>query len=113
MARKEITQYFDDIDDSPLAPEEVNVVEFAVDGVNYTMDISSANREKFEQALAPYVAVARRATRSTNRSRTPQSTNTPERNRAIREWAQKNGIAISARGRISQKIVDKYDAANS
>ena len=105
MARKEITQYFDDLDDSPLAPEEVNVVEFAVDGVTYTMDLSSANREKFESALAPFVAVSRRVVRSANR-RAPQNTNTPERNRAIREWAQANGIEVSSRGRISQDVVD-------
>lgn len=112
MARKEITQYFDDIDNAPLAAEDVNVVEFAVDGVTYSMDVSTANREKFEKALAPYIAVARRVQRTSAR-RAPQSTNSPERNRAIREWAQANGLQVSDRGRIPQEIVDKYEAAHS
>ena len=113
MARKEITQYFDDIDDAPLAPEDVNVVEFAVDGVTYTMDVSTANREKFEAALAPYIEVARRVNRTNTRGRAPQSTNSPERNRAIREWAQANDLQVSDRGRIPQNIVDKFDEAHS
>ncbi|TYR18977.1 Lsr2 family protein [Corynebacterium urealyticum] len=112
MARKEITQYFDDIDNAPLAAEDVNVVEFAVDGVTYSMDVSTANREKFEEALAPYIAVARRVQRTSARH-APQSTNSPERSRAIREWAQANGLQVSDRGRIPQDIVDKYDAAHS
>ena len=112
MARKEITQYFDDIDNAPLAAEDVNVVEFAVDGVTYSMDVSTANREKFEEALAPYIAVARRVQRKSSR-RAPQSTNSPERNRAIREWAQANGLQVSDRGRIPQNIVDQYDEAHS
>ena len=112
MARKEITQYFDDIDNAPLAAEDVNVVEFAVDGVTYSMDVSTANREKFEEALARYIAVARRVQRTSSR-RAPQSTNSPERNRAIREWAQANGLQVSDRGRIPQNIVDQYDEAHS
>lgn len=112
MARKEITQYFDDIDGAALAPEDVNVVEFAVDGATYSMDLSTSNREKFEEALAPYIAVARRVNRTQSRGRAPQNTNTPERNRAIREWAQARGFQVSDRGRIPQSIVDRYDEEN-
>jgi hypothetical protein len=33
-----------------------------------------------------------------------------EQNKAIREWAARNGKDISARGRIPQEVVDEYHA---
>ena len=35
MARREITQFFDDIDNSPLNEDEVIVIRFSVDGKDY------------------------------------------------------------------------------
>lgn len=32
--------------------------------------------------------------------------------RAVREWAQSNGVAVSPRGRISGEVLEKYRAAN-
>lgn len=36
---------------------------FAVDGVEYEMDLSDKNAEKFRKAVAPYVEVARKVRR--------------------------------------------------
>ena len=98
MARREITQFFDDLDNAPLSEEEVNVVDFSVNGIDYTLDLSAKNRAAFEKALAPYIQVARRKTN-------------PERNRMIREWARENNVAVSERGRISADVIEKFETA--
>ncbi|KAB1503208.1 Lsr2 family protein [Corynebacterium sp. 320] len=110
MARREITQFFDDLDNSPLSESEVKVVEFSFRGNDYIIDLSEENAETFANALQPYIQVARKkpATRgrATNR-------NKPQRNREIRAWAVANGIQVPARGRLSADIVARYDAAHS
>ncbi|CPT95387.1 Protein lsr2 precursor [Mycobacteroides abscessus] len=35
-----------------------------------------------------------------------------EQGAAIREWATKNGCAISSRGRIPAEVIDAFNAAN-
>jgi Lsr2 len=34
-------------------------------------------------------------------------------NRAVRAWAESNGFEVSARGRISAEIIQKYRAAGN
>lgn len=113
MARREITQYFDDLDNSPLSPEEVKVVDFSFDGTDYTMELSAKNKEKFAEALAPFISVARRVPRSGGARRSGSTTSNAAKNRKIREWALKQNLEVSKRGRISAEIVDKYNKAHS
>lgn len=40
MARREVTQFFDDLDNTPLTADEVNVVEFSYKGSTYVLDLS-------------------------------------------------------------------------
>lgn len=111
MARREITQFFDDLDNAPLSEEEVNVVDFSVNGIGYTLDLSAKNRAAFEKALAPYIQVARRKTRGGAGRRTTGRSTNPERNRMIREWARENNVAVSERGRISADVIEKFEKA--
>ena len=60
MAQKHIVQLIDDLDQS-VAEETVS---FALDGTYYEIDLSSKNAAKLRDALAIYVANARRASRS-------------------------------------------------
>lgn len=53
MARREITQYFDDIDGTPLTDDQVNTVRFSVDGSDYVIDLSEDNATRFLELLAP------------------------------------------------------------
>ncbi|MBC6794743.1 histone-like nucleoid-structuring protein Lsr2 [Corynebacterium macclintockiae] len=112
MARREITQFFDDLDDTPLAEDQVNVVDFSLNGVDYTLDLSAKNREAFDKALEPFIKVARRKTRAgvAGRRVASRSAN-PERNRMIREWARENNIEVSERGRISADVIEKFEKA--
>jgi hypothetical protein len=103
----------DDIDGG----EADETVTFAVDGVQYEIDLSKKNAARMRDALAPYVAVGTKVGRggaSTARVAAPRGRGTAaadrDQNRAIREWAQGKGIPVSDRGRIKQEIVDRYQA---
>lgn len=112
MAQKVTVQLVDDVDGS----EAESTVEFGLDGVTYTIDLSAENAAHLREALATYVASARR---TGGRKRTPKagkSSSAPssadrERNQAIREWARKQGMQVSDRGRIPSEIVEAYDNA--
>lgn len=111
MAKQIVTLLTDDIDGS----EADRTVEFGLDGVNYTIDLSEKNSGKLRKALDPYLAVASRVGRSTASGRIAgrvaapaRSTANRDQNQAIREWATKNGYAVSERGRIPGSIVEAF-----
>ncbi|GAA4795012.1 Lsr2 family protein [Corynebacterium canis] len=116
MARREITQYFDDLNNTPLTPDKLHVIRFSVDGIDYVMDLSAENADMFREALKPYIAAARRdaAARGRRRAAVPTSMNASRaRTRAIREWAHDNGYTIAERGKIPATIIEAYDNAHS
>ena len=111
MAKQVITLLTDDLDGG----EADRSVEFGLDGVNYTIDLSEKNAGKLRKALDPYLAVATRVGRSHIDGRSARrgvavSTGRASRdqNQAIREWASKNGYEVSERGRIPSSIVEAY-----
>ena len=110
MAKQVITLLTDDIDGG----EADRTVEFGLDGVNYTIDLSEKNAGKLRKALDPYLSAATRVGRSSTaspvRRAAPASTGRASRdqNQAIREWANKNGFEVSERGRIPSHIVEAY-----
>ena len=113
MAKRTIHMLVDDIDGG----EADETVRFAVDGVQYEIDLSTKNATKMRDALARYIqagsklgrAGAGTAHATAGRRRRPATVDR-DQNRAIREWAQGKGIAVSDRGRIKQEIVDRYNA---
>lgn len=106
MAKQTIVTLVDDLDGS----EAEEQVEFAVDGKSYEIDLSAANSKKLRDALAPFVAAARRS--GGGRRRSGASASRPavdrEQNQAIREWAQQQGMKISERGRIPASVLEAY-----
>jgi hypothetical protein len=113
MARQVITTLIDDLD----GKKADRTVEFSLDGVNYTIDLSEANAGKLRKALDPYInagtRLGRAAARIPGRRTVPSRTaGSRDENRLIREWAVANGHQISERGRIPQGVTDAYRAAN-
>jgi hypothetical protein len=109
MARQIVETLIDDTDGT-IASE---TVVFAIDGSSYQIDLSGPNAAKIREALAPFVASGRRVTVSASKGRS-RSGHRPDRARstAIREWARKNKIPVSVRGRIAAHVVKQYEAAN-
>ena len=114
MARQVITTLIDDLD----GKKADRTVEFSLDGVSYTIDLSEANAGKLRKALDPYISAGTRLGRTTG-GRIASRAGVPSRpagsrdeNRLIREWALRNGHKISERGRIPQEVSNAYRAAN-
>lgn len=116
MAKKTITILTDDLDGEEL-PAGSRSTRFALDGVEYEIDLSAANARALADALAPYIAAGRRVgggarATSSARPRARAKTADAERLAAIRSWAQGNGYAVGDRGRIKAEIVEAFDAAH-
>lgn len=90
-------------------------VKFSLGADEYEIDLSTDNAAKLSDALAPWVAHARRTggrgkrKASLSSSKVAGSSNTSE----IRTWAQDNGHNVSSRGRVSAEIRAAYDRAHS
>jgi hypothetical protein len=112
MARKVITVLTDDLDGGKAD----RTVEFSLDGVAYTIDVSDENAGVLRKTLDPYINAGRRIGRGpAENTRTVRRPGRPtgagmdrEQNRAIREWAVRNGYKISERGRIPVEVVEAY-----
>ncbi len=111
MAKKTITILTDDLDGEEL-PAGSRSTRFALDGVEYEIDLSAGNARGLAEALAPYIAAGRRV--GGTRAAAPRARAKgadAERLAAIRSWAQGAGYTVGDRGRIKAEIVDAYDAA--
>lgn len=121
MAQKVTVQLVDDIDGSVADSS----VEFGLDGINFTIDLSADNADQLRDVLAPYVDSARRVSgrrRPAVKTGAPVKASQPaaapaagadrERNQAIRQWARDKGWQVSGRGRIPAEVVQAYDKAH-
>jgi hypothetical protein len=112
VAQKVQVLLTDDIDGSTAQ----ETIRFRLDGTDYEIDLSKKNAKSLRDALDKYTAAARRAGSTTrgasNGRRQRNSTAGRKVNpRAVREWATKNNIAVSARGRIPQDLLAQFEAA--
>ena len=64
VAQTVITRFTDDLDGSQASGS----VAFGLDGREYTIDLSDENAARLRDALAPYVAAARRVGRGRGRT---------------------------------------------
>jgi hypothetical protein len=108
MAQKVQTLFVDDLDGS----EAEGTVRFGLDGTDYEIDLNAKNARQLRDALARYVAAARRVRASRQTARgghkaQPNALNTTE----VREWAKAQGIEVKDRGRIPAELVVKFKAA--
>jgi hypothetical protein len=124
MAQKVSVVLVDDLDES-VATE---TVAFSLDGQSYEIDLNEKNAAELRDAMAKYVAAARRPGRSgsgsasgsggrrsgrgSSGSRPAAAGSDRERVQAIREWARSNGHTVSERGRLSSNVIAAYDAAH-
>lgn len=101
MATRQIIEKYDDIDET--VGEDVETYCFtSPTGIEYEIDLNTANVERLQQALEPFVAVARvlRKQRTKRKSMhfSPSAHGTTPGD--IRAWAFANGLEVSERGAI-------------
>ena len=124
MAQRQVTVFIDDVTGDEL--ESGESVNFALDGVEYQIDLSEEHADELRKAFAPYVLKGRRtggryargggsagrARRSADSASSGTGDGSKRDTQAIREWAQANGHKVSDRGRIPASVVKAYEAAH-
>ncbi|XVV17776.1 histone-like nucleoid-structuring protein Lsr2 [Actinoplanes sp. CA-131856] len=110
MARQIVTILTDDLDGG----EAERTIEFSLDGVSYSIDLSDKNIGELRTRLDPFIAagtrIGRTATvrRSIQQAAVPSPASNRDQNKAIRHWAIKHGHPVSPRGRIPASVIDAY-----
>ena len=103
MATRVLTTLQDDIDGSAA----VETIRFALDGVEWEIDLSERNANRLRNSLGDFIAHGRKVggKRRTRASASHVDT------KAVRKWAQANGIELNNRGRIPLEVMERYRAA--
>lgn len=115
VAKQTVVALTDDID----GREAAETVEFGIDGRFYSIDLSSEHAEEVRDRLTAYREFGTALGRYHARSAAPvvvkraPNRGGKERNRAIRRWAEEHHLPVKARGKISDEVIAKYDAAHT
>lgn len=107
MAQKVHITLEDDLDGG----EASETVSFSLDGRSYEIDLNEHNAQGLRDALARYVAAARRAG-SRGGSPAKRRTQVGTSAREIRDWARSNGHQVPDRGRIPSDVREAFEAAH-
>lgn len=111
MAIQTIHKLIDDIDQS----EAVETVKFALDGVDYQIDLNEDHARELRAALTPWINSGRRIRTVRNASRRGHASNGEVRHldlKKVRAWARSAGHVVSDRGRVATEVLRAYEAAH-
>lgn len=118
MAKKTLVETFDDVSGDRIDPQLVPnpTITFAIDGIEYEIDLGAKNRDRFYAMLEPYTQAARKVGGRTRRP-APGATSSTGLSKVdvvkIRDWAQSEGHKVSTRGRLPRELVEAYRSQNS
>ncbi len=110
MAQKTVVELVDDLDGG----EADETVSFALDGVDFHIDLSSENANRLRDALSEYVVNARRTGGRKGRGAKASigATNGKPDAQAVRDWARSQGETVADRGRISHDLLVRFQEAH-
>lgn len=100
---KVVITLIDDLDGTVIT-DAGQTVAFALDGVQYEIDLSNDHAAELRAALAPFITVARSSRRA---GAAPRNSNKAELG-AARVWLRAQGHQVSERGRIAANLLDLY-----
>jgi hypothetical protein len=107
MAKTTVVTVTDDIDGT----SDARTVRFGLNGSLFEIDLSEKNKAKFERGIAKFIDSGRKVGRAAGAGKPGNRAARSDRAQ-IRAWAQKQGITISARGRISASVIEQYEASH-
>lgn len=121
MATIRSVAFVDDLDGRELDLDDVHSVSWSWLGVEYQLDVSSANLERVESgrvtvakllAASTRVGGRRQSTAPRVRKASAASNDDVPSTSDIREWAIAEGYDVGPRGRLPKEIVGAYEAAH-
>ena len=109
VASRVVTLITDDLDGSDSA----GTIAFSLEGASYEIDLNSAHAEELRNVLEPYMKAGRKTGSSRDgRRRSQGASAAKDQIKAIRDWAKKQGLKVSDRGRVSADVREAYDKAH-
>lgn len=127
MAQRTIVQLTDDLDGKNIPDGKGETVRFGLDRHDYEIDLADKNAKALRDALQTYIGAGRRVGGGT-RSSSPRSvrarangsangTSTASGRdydpKAVRAWAEGQGIEVNQRGRVPADLITKFQEANA
>ncbi|MFC0447041.1 histone-like nucleoid-structuring protein Lsr2 [Rhodococcus jostii] len=115
MARKVVVEMVDDIDGTAFG-ENGESIHYAVDGVEYVIDLKDEHAKEIRETFEYYIAHSTRVSGRKHRSDRPGNANVVKRpsdeTKKIRAWAREQGHELSSRGRIPTEIEQAFHDAH-
>lgn len=108
MVKKVTVTLVDDLDGKSPAAETVR---FALDDVSYEIDLTAQHADRLRSELKGWIHASRRVAGRQRRSPHTGLSRETEGSAVIREWARRNGHAVSERGRIPRAVIDAFNSA--
>jgi hypothetical protein len=132
VAQRTILQLTDDLDGKHIPDGKGEAVQFGLDRQDYEIDLADNNAKALREALQTYISAGRRVgggSRASNtRSGRPRSNGTRTTGtgtdgtgaaagrdydpKAVRAWAEEQGIEVNQRGRVPADLITKFQEAN-
>ena len=103
------------VDDLDGTTENVEKVQFSLDGSNFEIDLSAENAARLRDKLARFIEAGHRVQgqkRGIRKQVITTGATSREHTQAIRHWAKDNGYQVSERGRIPSTIREAFEAAH-
>lgn len=118
MAQRTVVQLTDDLDGKAIPEGKGETVRFGVDGQDYEIDLGEKNAQTLRDVVGKYVSAGRRVGGGSRggRSRTERTSSSRGRDydpKAVRAWAEAQGLDVSTRGRVPADLVTKFQEANA
>lgn len=118
MAQRTVVQLTDDLDGKAIAEGKGETVRFGVDGQDYEIDLGEKNAQALRDIVGKYAAAGRRVGGGSRGGGRTRSTSSRSGNRdydpkAVRAWAESQGLEVSQRGRVPSDLVTKFQEANA
>jgi|SRR5450631_3481294 Lsr2 len=90
---------------------DVESLEMTLGGTDYEIDLCAKHKKPYTDLLALVTADGRRMSARHGQAGTrKQPGRSADRNAEIRAWAKSQGLDVSARGRISEEFIRKFEA---
>ena len=112
MAQKVNIILVSDLSGEEIPQGEGETISYGLDGVDYEIDLTSAEAEKFRGLLSDHLAVSRRVGGRRQRGTSSAATQNGPSAAEIRAWAKENGYDVPDRGRIPAEAREAYEAAH-
>jgi len=111
MAQRVNVVLVDDIDGNDAS----ETVSFALDGVDYEIDLSDEHAAQLRDAVSLYIGHGRRTggrRKNGATRRSPAADDSGASAADVRAWARENGYTVPERGRVSAEVREAYAAAH-